>query len=115
MRKSKTIDKYFSDNFPKYDSYVIPGFRAENETRGRPMAGIAQMSKKTLGVRKDRIVTQNARIQAQILNFPNSKLLWINSYLPNDPLSVVFDETALLEVLTEIEHILDSTQYDDVL
>ena len=73
MRKSKTIDKYFSDKFVKYDSYVIPGFRAVNETRGRPMAGIAQMSKKTLGVRKDRIVTQHPRIQAQILNFQNSK------------------------------------------
>ena len=103
MRKSKTIDKYFSEQFLNYDSYVIPGFRAVNETRGRPMAGIAQMSKKTLKIRKDRILTTSPRIQAQILNFEHSKLLWMNSYLPNDPLTVEFDESELLQVLTEIE------------
>ena len=66
-------------------------------------------------MRKDRVLTTNPRIQAQILNFDPSRLLWINSYLPNDPLTVEFDEEELLEVLTEIEQILDNTQFDDVL
>ena len=115
MRKSKTIDKYFSDQFQNYDSYVIPGFREICVQKGRPKAGIAQLSKKTLGVRKDRIVTKNPRIQAQILNFEGSRLLWLNCYLPNDPLTVEFDETNLLAVLSEVEQILDNTQFDDVL
>ena len=115
MRKSKTIDKYFSDQFIDYNSYVIPGFREANQTRGRPMAGIAQMSKKTLAIRKDRIITRNPRVQAQILNFEKSRLIWINSYLPNDPLTVEFNEVELLGVLTEVERVLDSCQYDDVL
>ena len=63
MRISKTIDKYFSDQFQQYDSYVIPGFREAFVQRGRPKAGIAQLSKKSLGVRKDRIVTKSPRIQ----------------------------------------------------
>ena len=78
------------------------------------MAGIAQLSKKTVSIRKDRVVTHNPRIQAQILNFENSKLLWVNSYLPNDPLTVDFDESELLTVFNEIERILDSTEYGDV-
>ena len=115
MRISKTIDKYFSDQFSSYNSYVIRGFRDLNQNRGRPKAGIAQLSRKSLAVRKDRVITTNPRIQAQILNFDRSRLLWINSYLPNDPLTVEFDEEELLEVLTEIEKILDNSQYDDVL
>ena len=79
------------------------------------MAGIAQLSKKSLSIRKDRVMTKNPRIQAQILNFEHSKLLWVNSYLPNDPLTVDFDESELLEVLNEIERILDNSEYDDVL
>ena len=115
MRMSRTIDKYFSEQFTKYNSYVIPGFREVNQTRGRPMAGIAQLSKKSLSIRKDRVMTKNPRIQAQILNFEHSKLLWVNSYLPNDPLTVDFDESELLEVLNDIERILDNSEYDDVL
>ena len=108
IKHKTTIDKYFSDKFPKYNSYVVPGFREVNQTRGRPMAGIAQLSKKCLAVRKDRVVTKNPRIQAQILNFERSRLLWINSYVPNNPLTE-FNETDLLSVLAEIENILDTT------
>ena len=115
MRISKTIDKYFSDQFSSYNSYVIPGFRELNQNKGRPKAGIAQMSRKNLAIRKDRVMTKSPRIQAQILNFDSSRLLWINSYLPNDPLTVEFNEDDLQLVLTEIEQILDNTQYDDVL
>ena len=115
MRISRTVDKYFSDQFSSYNSYVIPGFRDFNQNKGRPKAGIAQLSKKCVAIRKDRVVTKTPRIQAQILNFDRSRLLWINSYLPNDPLTVEFNETELLVVLTEIEQILDSAHYDDVL
>ena len=115
FRKSKTIDKYFKEQFSEHNSYVIPGYREPGQDRGRPKAGLAQLSRKNLAIRKDRIITQSPRIQAQILNFEQSKMLWLNSYLPNDPLTHEFDETNLQAVLTEIEHILDSTEYDDVL
>ena len=115
FRKSKTIDKYFSDQFTDYNSYVIPGFREPGQDRGRPKAGLAQLSKKNLAIRKDRINTKSPRIQAQILNFEHSRLLWINAYFPNDPLTVQFDATQLMTVLTEMENILDNSEYDDVL
>jgi hypothetical protein len=41
FRKSKTIDKFFKDQFGQYNSYVIPGYRETGQNRGRCIAGIA--------------------------------------------------------------------------
>ena len=112
---AKTRDKYFNDQFEKFNSYVIPGHRAKGQDSGRPKAGLAQLSKKDLDIRKDRIVTKSFRIQAQLLNFSSSRLLWINAYLPTDPQNGAFDESELLEVLTEVESIMDKTAFDDIL
>ena len=72
FRKSKTLDKYFKDQFPDFNSYVIPGFREAGQTRGRPMGGIAQLSRTTVAIRKDRVNSNSNRVQAQILNFERS-------------------------------------------
>jgi hypothetical protein len=48
---------------------VIPGYRAKGQDSGRPKAGIAQLSRKDIDVRKDRIVTKNVCLQAQILTY----------------------------------------------
>ena len=85
FRKSKTLDKYFKDQFPNFNSYVIPGFREAGQTRGRP----------TVAIRKDRVHSNSNRVQAQILNFKASKLLWINAYFPCDPHTVTFDKPEL--------------------
>ena len=94
---------------------MIPGFREPGQDKGRPKAGLAQLSRKNIDIKKDRIVTQSPRLQAQILNFEQSRLLWLNAYFPNDPLTIHFDETPLIAVLTEIESILDTSEFDDVL
>ena len=108
MRKSKTIDAYFKKQFPKYNSYVIPGYRNPGVTSGRPVAGIAQLSKSNVAIRKDRVMCDSKRVQAQILNFPKTRLLWINAYLPTDPHTgpAVFDDTELLSVLSDIEAVM---------
>ena len=114
FRKPKTTDKLFSDEFPDYNSYVIPGYREKNVDRGRPKAGLAQLSDKNLAIKKDRVQTKNFRIQAQVLNFPKSRLLWLNTYLPTDPMTVNdFYESELVSVLSEVEMILDKTMFDD--
>ena len=115
FRKSKTIDKFFKEQFPKYDAFVIPGFREQGQDRGRPKAGIAQLSRASVAIRKDRVPCQSPRLQAQILNFHQSRLIWMNAYFPTDPGTAVFDDRELQEVLSEIENILDSAQFDDVL
>jgi hypothetical protein len=42
-------------------------------------------------------------------------VIWINAYFLTDPQNIIFDDRELVEVLSEIESILDTTQLDDVL
>ena len=39
----------------------------------------------------------------------------MNTYFPTDPQTVNFDQTELLQVQTEIEGILNNSNFDDVL
>ena len=75
FKKTKTIDKFFKDQFPENVSYVIPGHREKGQDSGRPTGGIAQMRNKKINIKTDRISTKNFRIQAQLLHFQTSKLL----------------------------------------
>ena len=61
------------------------------------------------------IYIDNFKIQAQVLEFPSGKLLWLNTYFPTDPQLLNFDDTELLETLRDIEKIMDDTDYDDVI
>ena len=140
FRKSKTIEKFFNDEFPDFNSYIIPGHRNSGQDLGRPKAGLAQLSSKNTKIKKTRVKTNSYRIQAQILYIPisknvrfgenggqggiphhgtqassTSKVLWINSYLPTDPGTVSYDDTELDEVLSEIESILTSEIFDDLI
>ena len=112
---SKVTSKYFNDKFDKFNCYVIPAYRSKCQDSGRARAGLAQLSLNSKNVKKDRIVTKSWRIQAQVLNLPTSRLLWINTYLPTDPQTVNFDDGELLDVLTEVESIMDETNFDDII
>ena len=61
-------------------------------------------------VKTDRVATKSFRIQAKILNFPASRILWLNSYFPTDPVGANFDE-----LLEEIETVMDKIDFDDIL
>ena len=77
FKKHKTIDKYFSKNFGRFSSYVIPAYRPSDQDSGRPKAGLAQLGRKGLDIIKDKVSTSSFRIQAQILNFPTCRIMWI--------------------------------------
>ena len=113
FRKSSNITQYFKQQFPDFNSYIIPGYRKPGQDNGRPIGGLAQMSTKLLKINKIRIKTTSPRIQAQVLQLNNTKLMWLNAYLPCDSGPTNIDE--LNEVLGEIENILDTSQYDDVI
>ena len=114
FKKTKSVDTYFKEQFSDHMSYVIPAYRDQCQDSGRPKGGLAQLTSKRLQVKSQRISTKNFRIQAQVLHFPTTKLLWINSYLPNDPQTINFDDHELLQTLTEVENILDTADFDDV-
>ena len=114
FKKNRTIDKFFKDQFPEHSSYVIPGFREKDQDSGRPKGGIAQLRDKSLDLKVDRISTKSFRIQAQVLHFSTTRILWLNTYFPTDPGGENFAEQELLDILGEIETIMDSNDFDDV-
>ena len=115
FKSTKSTDKFFRDNFRYYYSYVKNGHRSPGQDSGRAKAGLAQLSTKHLAVRNDRVSTHSFRIQAQILNFQQCQILWINSYFPTDPQIVQnYDPGELLELHGEVEDILTNTVYTDV-
>ena len=107
-------DKYLRAKFDQFHPYVIPGYRLSGQDRGRPKAGLAQLSGKSLDIRKDRVKTNSYRLQVHVLNFPTSRLLWINVYLPTDPQTVVFDDSELLDVFHELSNIMEVSEYTNI-
>ena len=73
------------------------------------------LSGKSKSVSKKRIKTESFRLQAQVLNFPRTRLLWINCYMPTDPQTIVYDITEMFSLLAELEKIVDTADYDDVI
>ena len=116
FKNTKLTYKFFRDKFSEYSTYVIPAHRAPGVDTGRCSGGLTQLSRKTLAVRKDRVISDLYRVQAQVLNFPGSRLLWINAYLPTDPgLMGGWDDSELKKCLSEIERVIRETTHSDVL
>ena len=78
-------DKFFKRGYSDYTSYVIPGHRAPGQVMGRAKAGLAQLCRKDYSIRKIRVTTTGFRVQAQVVELPTSRILWLNTYLPPDP------------------------------
>ena len=53
FKSSKTTDKYFRDKFPSYHSVIVPGHRSPGQDSGRAKAGLGQLCKKSLAVKRD--------------------------------------------------------------
>ena len=73
------------------------------------------LSTSVMKVRNERVISNSFRLQAQILNISNMKILWINGYLPNDSISENVDCKEILDTLAEVKRILDTSVYTDVI
>ena len=71
---TKITDKYFKDSFREYYSDVKAGYRPPGQDSGRARAGLAQLSRKGLAVKKNKIVAHSYRIQAQVLPHKQNSL-----------------------------------------
>ena len=114
FKNTKNTNKYFSDHFKDKRCFVTPAFRAPDQLTGRSAGGLVQLSDKTVSNKMDKIMQKSMRIQAQVIHLPLCKLLWINSYLPNDPGPAAgWDEAELVTCLAQVESLLTSTSYDE--
>ena len=114
FKKTKSLEKYFCEEFTNNSSYVIPGYREPGQEHGWAKGGLAMLSNRSKNVRKVRIKTESFRIQAQVLTLPRTRLLWINTYMPVDPQTILYDKEDLINVLQEVEKVMDTADYDDV-
>ena len=115
FKSSKSTDKYFRDKFSSYHSVIVPGYRPPGQDNGRARAGLGQLCKKNIDVKRNRVASKHYRVQAQVLNLPSTSVLWINTYFPTDPQLIGdYDDTELQACLSEVETILTNTVYSDV-
>ena len=105
----KSTEQWFRKQFSNYHTHVIPAYRLPGVDSGRGIGGLVQLSGKSPAVKRARVVSQSPRVQAQILNFPSCKILWINSYMPCDPQLQQFDDTELIQTLSEVERIVNNS------
>ena len=58
LKKNKSVDKYFKEQFTNYSSYVVPAHREDTQDSGRPKGGIAHLSKKNIKVKHELLIYQ---------------------------------------------------------
>ena len=107
--------RIFDDNFRRFKNFVVPAYRQLGQVRGRAAGGLAQLSNSTKDVKLQRGNSDSRRIQAQIIHFPNFKLLRGNVYFPTDPGAGNFDDAELHTVLQEMETEMEKEDFDQVL
>ena len=110
----KSTAQWFVKQFSRYHTYVIPAYRLPGVDSGRGRGGLAQLALRSLAVGRSRVVASSPRLQAQILNFPSCKILWLNAYMPCDPQLQTFDDTELLATLSEVESLISSNSDCDI-
>ena len=116
FKKTKSLQRFFQNEFSDFNSYVLPAHREEGRDTGRAQGGLAQLSLKTAGgVRSEKVNSPGWRLQAQILHFGGWRLLWVNLYFPNDPKVINFDAAELLVVQAQLQSLLENGGYDHCL
>ena len=112
--KFVNTDKFFKRSFSDYNSYVKPAYRALGQYTGRAKAGLAQLCRKEYNIKKTRVSSVGFRVQGQVLELPNSRVLWLNTYSPTDPRLQHYDDEELQELLEEVRTIFQTVNFDDV-
>ena len=115
FKSIKTVNSYFAKNFSTFNAHVTPAVRENVSQSGRPKGGLCQFVSKDSKFKKEPIPCHNWRVQAQILHLDEYRLLWINVYMPTDPQTMQLDENEVISALNEIERLINSSSFHDVL
>ena len=76
FKASRSAETLFKTSFDKnLDSYVVPAYREPFQDSGRAKGGLAQLVRKDLNNKKERLQTKSWRLQTQILHFDNYKII----------------------------------------
>ena len=99
---------YKLDCFNEYNVFSIPARKCNNKVhRGRPSGGLSLIYHQSLCAYATQIRVSN-RVQGIKLDIPNSLFLVINTYFPNDPQTVDFNDQEFLQTLEDIKYHVNS-------
>ena len=114
MSKSLSkIEEYLPSDFCVYS---VAAFKENDIKRGRGKGGLAMIWPRCIDKYITRIPVKTcSRVQACLISFPGSKILWLNSYFPHDPQANNFDCTELLEVLSCVKSIIINNDHDHII
>ena len=102
------IEKLLPDNLCVYS---VAAFKEEDIRRGRGKGGLSMIWPKCLDKFITRIPSKSTkRVQACLINFPRTKILWLNSYFPTDPQTPNFDDSELRETLAAIKKVIENNE-----
>lgn len=104
---------YKLDCIDGFEVFSLPAHKNNNLVCcGRPSGGLALFYSQNLSKWASRVTVPNShRVQGLKLSLPNSTVLFINAYLPNDPGNNNLDDVELLIALQDIKYLLN--QVDD--
>ena len=108
----KNNDYFVRQTLPNHHIVFKPAVKEGLE--GRPMCGMFIAIPMLFKDKIDEVKVNSFRIQSIILSLPSSKLLIINTYFPTDPKSD-FDESDLLQLLSDIRRVIEDTDFDNVI
>ena len=95
--------------FKDYEVFSIPAVKNNNQVhRGRPSGGLSLIYHQSLCKFATQMrVPNSTRVHGLKLNLPHSPMLVINTYFPNDPQTVDFDDGELLRTLEDIKYLIN--------
>ena len=95
------------NEFPNCESFIIPASKSNNcVSSGRPSGGLGILWKKSLND-NIKLIKHPDSLRAQAIKICGNYLL-INSYFPNDPQTVNFDDFQLLKCIEDVRWFINS-------
>ena len=102
---------YKLDCMEGFEVFSIPAHKNNLVNSGRPSGGLALFYKQDLSKWTSRLTVPNSyRVQGLKIALPNSTLLFINAYFPNDPGNNNLDDLELLSTLQDIKYLLNQVE-----
>ena len=95
---------------------IKPAYKDNSSvSNGRGSGGLVIMWRKYLKKYASSIKSDNLRIKAVKLNFPDTELVLENLYFMVDPQNNNFDDNELLSLLAELNRIIDEADSSNLL
>ena len=98
-----------------YTSFSIPAHKRNDAiSKGRPSGGLSFIVRRDIEQAVTHLIVPNSqRVHGLSVKLPETNLVLINCYLPNDPQCNNFDDSSLLESLQDIRYLLNNCDASD--